>query len=45
MAGAKKSLNVTVNYTNDATELLGYETFNLNNSAGDETIMRKPIVR
>lgn len=43
MGGVKKSLNVTVNYTNDATELLGYETFNLNNSAGDETIMREPI--
>lgn len=43
MAGAKKSLNITVNYTNDATELLGYETFNLNNSFGDETIMREPV--
>lgn len=43
MAGAKKSINVTVNYTNDATEVLGYETFNLNNSAGDNTIAREPI--
>jgi len=42
MSGVKKSLNVTVNYTNDATELLGYETFNLNNAAGDETILREP---
>jgi spore coat protein CotH len=43
MGGAKKSLNITVNYTNDDAELLGYETFNLNNSAGDETIMREPV--
>jgi hypothetical protein len=43
MAGAKKSINVTVNYTNDTTEVLGYETFNLNNSAGDNSIAREPI--
>lgn len=43
MGGTKKSLNVTVNYTNDATEVLGYETFNLNNAAGDETILREPV--
>ncbi len=43
MAGTKKSLNVTVNYTNDVTELLGYETFNLNNAFGDETILREPV--
>lgn len=43
MGGTKKSLNVTVNYTNDATELLGYETFNLNNAAGDNTIAREPV--
>jgi hypothetical protein len=43
MAGTKKSINVTVNYTNDASEVLGYETFNLNNAAGDNTIAREPI--
>ena len=43
MAGTKKSLNVTVNHTNDTTELLGYETFNLNNAFGDETILREPV--
>ncbi len=43
MSGAKKSINVTVNYTNDASELMGYETFNLNNAAGDETILREPL--
>ena len=43
MAGNKKSLNVTVNYTNDTTEVLGYETFNLNNAAGDNTIAREPV--
>lgn len=43
MSGTKKSINVTVNHGNDATELLGYETFNLNNAAGDETILREPV--
>jgi len=43
MAAAKKSLNITVNHTNDTTELLGYETFNLNNAFGDETILREPV--
>jgi len=43
MSAVKKSLNITVNHTNDATELLGYETFNLNNAFGDETILREPV--
>jgi spore coat protein CotH len=43
MGGTKKSLNVTVNYTNLTGRLLGYETFNLNNAAGDETIMRESV--
>ncbi len=43
MGGTKKSLNITVNYTNDTSEVLGYETFNLNNAAGDNTIAREPI--
>jgi hypothetical protein len=43
MGGTKKSVNLTLNYTNDATELMGYETINLNNAAGDESIMREPV--
>ena len=43
MAAAKKSLNITVNHTNNTIELLGYETFNLNNAFGDETILREPV--
>lgn len=41
--GAKKSINVTLNYADDASELMGYEVFNLNNAAGDETVMREPV--
>ena len=34
MAGVKKSVNLEINWTNSASELLGYETVNLNNAAG-----------
>ena len=43
MGGTKKSVNLEVNFTNDTSELLGYETVNLNNAAGDETIMREAV--
>jgi hypothetical protein len=43
MGGTKKSINLTLNYTNETSELMGYETINLNNSAGDETIFREPL--
>lgn len=43
MGGTKKSVAITVNYTNDATEVMGYESLNLNNAAGDETILREPV--
>lgn len=43
MGGLKKSVNIQVDFTNASTELLGYETINLNNAAGDRTILREPI--
>ena len=43
MAGQKKSLNIELDHTDAAGELMGYETINLNNAAGDETIMREPL--
>ena len=43
MGGAKKSVSMTLNYTNASNELLGYEALNLNNAAGDETILREPV--
>jgi hypothetical protein len=43
LAAEKKSLNIDLNYTNPAARLMGYETVNLNNAAGDETMMREPL--
>ncbi|MBM3839258.1 MAG: hypothetical protein FJ398_15080 [Verrucomicrobia bacterium] len=43
MSGTKKSLNIELNYTNSESRLMKYKTINLNNAAGDETIMREPI--
>jgi hypothetical protein len=43
MGGAKKSLNIEMDYTNAQSRLMGFKTINLNNAAGDETIMREPL--
>ncbi|MBL9174522.1 MAG: CotH kinase family protein [Verrucomicrobiales bacterium] len=43
MGGTKKSVNLEINWTHSESELLGYETVNLNNAAGDGTILREPI--
>ena len=43
MSGTKKSLNIEMNYTNSESRLMGHKTINLNNAAGDETIMREPL--
>jgi len=43
MSGTKKSINIELDTTNATTALMGFETINLNNAAGDETIMREPI--
>ncbi len=43
MSGVKKSLNIEMDFRDPAGELLGYSTVNLNNAAGDETILREPL--
>lgn len=43
MGGAKKSLNIELDFADTTADLMGYDTFNLNNAAGDETIMREPL--
>ena len=43
MGGAKKSVNVELNYILTNSDVMSYTTFNLNNAAGDNTIMREPI--
>lgn len=43
IGGAKKSINVELDYTDPASDLMGYTTFNLNNAAGDRTIMREAV--
>lgn len=41
--GAKKSINLEMDFTNSTGRLMGYKTVNLNNAAGDESIMRESI--
>lgn len=43
MAGAKKSVNLDINYTNAEARVMGYRALNLNNAAGDESIMREAL--
>ncbi len=43
MGGAKKSLNIEMDFSDPSTDLMGFSTVNLNNAAGDETIMREPL--
>lgn len=43
MSGAKKSLNIELDWTEPGGDLMGYKTLNLNNAAGDESILREPI--
>jgi len=42
-SGVKKSLNITVDYTNATQQVRGYETLNLNNAWGDESLMREAL--
>ncbi len=39
----KKSVNLTIDETDPKGDLMGYETLNLNNAYGDETILREPV--
>lgn len=41
LGGAKKSINMELDWVDPAADLMGYTTFNLNNAAGDETIQRE----
>jgi spore coat protein CotH len=43
IGGNKKSINVELDWTNPAADLMRYSTFNLNNAAGDETIQREAL--
>ncbi len=43
MGGTKKSVNIQLDYGNTNADLMGFKTINLNNAAGDETIMREPV--
>jgi hypothetical protein len=43
MSGTKKSINLEFDWVDTNADLMSYETVNLNNAAGDETIMREPL--
>jgi hypothetical protein len=43
MGGTKKSINLEIDFTNSTARLMGQKTVNLNNAAGDETIMREAL--
>jgi spore coat protein CotH len=43
MAGTKKSINLDFDYVTTNADLMGYKTVNLNNAAGDESIMREAL--
>lgn len=43
MGGTKKSINLEVDFIDSESRVLGYKTINLNNAAGDETILREPL--
>jgi hypothetical protein len=45
MGGApvRKSINLTFDFMTDGEDLMNYSTVNLNNAAGDETVMREPL--
>ncbi len=43
MGGAKKSVNIEMDATNSNANLMGYSSVNLNNAAGNQTIMREPV--
>ena len=42
-SGAKKSVNIDINYTNSDLRLGGYKALNLNNANADNSIMREPL--
>jgi spore coat protein CotH len=43
MGGTKKSVAIQVDHTVAGADVLGFDNLNLNNAAGDESIMREPL--
>lgn len=43
MGGVRKSVNLEFDYMVTNADLMSYSTVNLNNAAGDETVMREPL--
>jgi len=43
IGGAKKSVNLEIDFGDPEARLMGYSTVNLNNAAGDETLMREVV--
>ena len=43
MGGVRKSVNLEFDYMVTNSDLMSYSTVNLNNAAGDETVMREPL--
>ncbi|MBX3745509.1 MAG: CotH kinase family protein [Verrucomicrobiae bacterium] len=43
LSGAKKSLNIEIDYSDPDRALEGYRTLNLNNAFSDSTLMREPL--
>ena len=42
-SGVKKSLNIELNYIVTNADVMGFSSFNMNNAAGDITVMREPV--
>lgn len=43
MGGTKKSVAIQVDHTVAGADIMGFDNLNLNNAAGDESIMREPL--
>ena len=43
LGGSKKSINLDINWVDPEARVLGYRAINLNNAAGDYTIMREAL--
>lgn len=43
IGGNKKSVNLDINWTDPESRVMGYRAINLNNAAGDSTLMREPL--
>lgn len=43
LGGNKKSVNLDINWPDPDARVMGYRAINLNNAAGDETLLREPL--